>query len=261
MIKNYFIIFILLFFNGCSVKEYRLFQVEDKSKIETTSSQKKINESIRYNYKITAKDRLDINVYNVYKKSNIATNQINESSKISRTLLDNKYGFLVSNRGTVFLPLVGEVKLKGLTSEEASKKLTKEYRVYLKQPFVSVNILNQRVYVLGEVNKPGMIPVLNETITIFEAIARSGDFTDYAIRNEVKVISGNLNNPKIRTLDLTNLASLKVSNLMLKPNDIVYISPSRMKGFNVAVKETLPLLQVISSALAPFVSIKYLTQE
>ena len=147
----------------------------------------------------------------------------------------------------------------GLTAVEASKKLTKKYKIYLRQPYISVNILNQRVYVLGEVRKPGMIPVLNETVTIFEAIARSGDFTDYALRNEVKIVSGNLNNPKIRTIDLTKMSALKISNLILKPNDIVYVSPRKMKGFNVGVKETLPILQAISSAIAPFVSMKYLT--
>ncbi len=261
MIKKYFVflLFILLI-SGCSVKEYTLFQIDDKTKIETSASKKSIKESIEYEYKIMPKDRLDISVYNVYKQSGVSSNQVNNvNNTISNSLLDNKQGFLVSNKGIVFLPLIGEVRVSGLTAVQASKELTHKYKIYLRQPYVAVNILNQRVYILGEVRKPGMIPVLNETISIFEAISRSGDFTDYALRNEVKIVSGDLNNPKIRTIDLTSLSALKISNLILKPNDIVYISPRKMKGFNVGVKETLPLLQAISSALAPFVSIKYLT--
>ena len=254
-----FLLFVVLI-SGCSVKKYTLFQVDDETYVETNSSKKKIKESIEYEYKIMPKDRLDISVYNVYKQSN--SNQVNNvNSAVSNTLLDNKKGFLVSNKGKVFLPLVGEVNLSGLTAVQASKKLTQKYKIYLRQPYVSVNILNQRVYILGEVRRPGMIPVLNETVTIFEAIARSGDFTDYALRNEVKIISGNLNDPQIRTIDLTKLSALKVSNLILRPNDIVYVSPRKMKGFNIGVRETLPLLQTISSALAPFVSIKYLTED
>lgn len=254
-----YILFALLF-GGCSVKEYTLFQIDDKTHIERYSSKSDIQKSIEYEYKIMPKDRLDIGVYNVYRRSN--SNKVNNvNSTVSNSLFDNKKGFLVSKKGSVFLPLVGEVNLQGLTEIEASKKLTEKYKIYLRQPYVSVNVLNQRVYVLGEVKKPGMIPVLNETITIFEAIARSGDFTDYALRNQVKIVSGDLNhNPKIRTIDLTKMSSLRISNLILKPNDILYIPPRRMKGFNVGVKETLPLLQAISSALAPFATIKYLSE-
>ena len=256
--KNYLLPFIAtvllaLLLSSCSSKSYTLFQ--DGADYEDTNQN--ITTNMSFENKIAPKDRLSIEVVNIYNQANfgLAPNQTNTTSS---SLMNSKSGFLVGSDGRVFLPLLGYVYLENLTAPEASERLTLSYKKYLKQPFVKVSILNQRIYVLGEVKTPGMIPVLNETMTIFEAIARSGDFTDYAKRDSIKIISSNTKNAKIRNIDMTSMSMLSNSNIILKPNDIVYVQPRDMKGFNVGVKETLPILQAISSALSPFATIKYL---
>jgi len=251
--KYLYLFVLILFLSSCSSKSFTLFQGEP-CKTETLKT------DINFENKIAPKDRLSIEVTNIYNQSGLGMfqNQTNQPSVASSSILNSNSGFLVGSDGKVFLPLLGYVHLAGLTPSQASEKLTKAYKKYLKQPFVKVSILNQRIYVLGEVNKPGVVPVLNETMTIYEAIARSGDFTDYAKRDTIKIL--NTKDHKIRTLDMTSLKMLSSSNIILKPNDIVYVQPRDMKGFNVGVKETLPILQAISQAITTFASIKYLDE-
>jgi len=95
-------------------------------------------------------------------------------------------------------------------------------------------------------------------MTIFEAIARSGDFTDYGDRYNIKIIRGNLHdNPEIREIDMAHLASLHVQDLVLRPNDIVYVQPRPMKGVNIAITEWGPVFSLITQTLTTWVALDY----
>ena len=251
----------LLFMSGCSIQQYKLFQPDENTTIEHSATKEELKESVRYENKISPGDRVSINVFNVYRQSSTGTEQMTPANaQGGGSLLNNQDGYLVSLTGTVFLPLIGEISLRGMTTEQASKSLTEKYAKYLRHPFVTVNILNQRVYVLGEVRSPGMIPVLNETMTIFEAIARSGDFTDFGKRDDIMIIRGNINDhPEIRMIDMSHMASLKVSDLILRPNDIVYVQPRDMKATDVAVREITPILSLITQTITTWVALDYFT--
>jgi len=246
MKKSFFITIVLaLFFNGCSTKEHMLFQ--DAANDQTLSTPANIS----YSSKIAPRDRISIEILNGQKPVTFSND--------TQNYLDPERGFLVSESGDVFLPLVGYIHVAGLSEREASEYLTKAYGEYLKFPFVKLDILNQRVYVIGEVSKPGIVPVNNETLNFFEALAQVGDFTDYANRTDVKIVTYvQGGSPVIRSVDMTKMQSIHMANLMLKPNDIVYIPPRSIKVYNTYLKETGPLLNTINSLLTPFVNIKYL---
>jgi polysaccharide export outer membrane protein len=253
----------IIFMSGCSIKDYKLFQPDDDTSIRKSATKEELKENVRYENKISPGDRVSINVFNVYRQSSTGTEQMTPTGGVPRTstgetLLNNQDGYLVSQEGSVFLPLIGEMPLRGMTTEQASKALTKRYAKYLRHPYVTVTILNQRVYVLGEVNSPGMIPVLNETMTIFEAIARSGDFSTYGKRDDILVIRGNINeNPEIRVIDMAHMASLRVSDLVLRPDDIVYVQPRDMKAVNIAIGEYTPILTLITQTITTWVALDY----
>jgi len=251
----------LLFFSGCSLSEYRLFQTEDDKEV-TRVTDKTYAQELVFENKIQPNDRLSIKVFT---QSSGAQGQQMTSMLSSRAegrggvASEESIGMLVTKRGTVRLPLVGSVKIIGLTEDEAANKLIKSYKKYLRSPYVMVEIMNQRLYVLGEVKKPGVVQVTNGTMNVLEAIARCGDMTDYAQRTNIKVIRGDLRDPKMRIIDLTHMSAISASSMYLKPNDILYIQPRTMKGYNMAFNEIAPPFQLLSSLLAPFVSIKYLS--
>lgn len=169
--------------------------------------------------------------------------------------IDAAAGLLVTQKGTVRLPLIGSVKVTGLTEDEASNILIKEYKKYIRNPYVVVEITNQRIIVIGEVKRPGIIPVVNGTMSLIEVISRSGYLTDIASRTNVQIIRGNLRNPKVRNIDLTNAESLLTASMLLQPNDIVYVQARQMDGFNKAFNEAVPFFNTISAMLNPFVQV------
>ncbi len=250
-------------FSGCSMKEYRLFQDENLSEETTRVSDAKYHDEMVFENKIQPNDRVAIMVYN---QSASGSGQMNSmvssrgSAAYGGSGQDESLGLLVTKKGTVRLPLIGTQKIAGMTQDEAAEFLIGKYRKYLRNPYVTVEIMNQRIYVLGEVKAPGVVQVTNGTMNLVEAIARTHDLTDYADRTNIKIIRGDLRHPQVRVVDLTHMSAIRITSLYLMPNDIVYVQPRAMKGYNMAFNEIAPPFQLLSAMLQPFVNIVYLSQ-
>lgn len=263
MFLNSFLLFSILFLSGCSIKEYKLFQKKEVDKKEITKiSLKQYQKEAKYENKIAPNDRLSITVYvQSGKGSQQMSSMLTTRGNNKIDTQDDDIGILVTQKGAVRLPLLGSVKLIGLTEDEASAKLIKLYRKYIRNPYVTTEIKNQRIIVIGEVKKPGVVPVTNGTMNVIEAIAQSGDLTDYAARDNVKIIRGDLRNPEVRTINLAKVTLLNESSLFLRPNDIIYVQPRNMKGYNRAFKEIMPFWNMLSSILDPFVKRKEIIRD
>ncbi len=246
--KKYFIFFVgVILFLGCSAKkEYLLFQDVNSTQKNSQKPIRNSNVKYVYEYKILPGDRLSITVFNHP-----------ELSTDNKTDLS---GILVFPDGTINLPLVGNVKIAGLTEEQATKKLEKLYSQYLKKPYIKLEVLTKKVYVLGEVKQPGVVQISGNYTTLIDAISQRGGFNDMARRNNILIISGGLNNPHIRQIDLTKITSLNYKNLVLKPNDIVYVQPMNMKPLDVQVQGVSPIVSLVNSILSTFVNIKILSK-
>lgn len=254
ILLNTVLITLGLLMGGCATTTFKMF--DDNGTAIRSVADSNYSEEVQFEWKITKGDRIEIVVAN---QSTGDGNQelnvlLNTAGRMNYQTRDGTEGFLIPSDGTVRLPLVGAVKISGLTEAEATDTLTQAYRKYLKSPFVSVKILNQKLFVLGEVRKPGVVQVTNGTMSLFEALAYAGDLTDDAERTNVKVVRGGTRTPMVREINLANLSEMKMTSLLLQPNDIVYIQPRDMKAYNVAFKEQMPFFDMLTSMLAPFVS-------
>ena len=246
------IIFALVL-SGCTVKDYRLFQSSDILEEKTTVvDQATYEEELRFENIIAPNDRVDVTVYiQAGEGTQQMTSMLTSKDTNNNTTLQENIGLLVTQKGEIRLPLLGSVNVSGLTQDQASEYLINEYRKFIRNPYVAVEIKNQRVIVMGEVTAPGIIPVTNGTMNLIEAIARAGDLTSGAARTNIKVIRGDLRKPDVRIVNLTRLDALAMSSLYLKPNDIVYVQPTRMTGFNRTFNEVNPFFNMITSILSP----------
>lgn len=254
-----------MLFTGCNPKNDRLFQQKESNGINdkrTIINDPEYEKEAKYEYKIAPNDRLAITVYI---QSGAGSKQMNSilstqtvSSNINRK---ESIGLLVTQKGTVRLPLINTMKVVGLTQDEASALLINEYRKFIRNPYVTVQIINQRVIVVGEVQNPGVVPIVNGTMNLLEAIAKCGDITDIAERTNIKIVRGDLRNPEIRVVDLTNADYLRTSSLLLKPDDIVYVQARNMKAVNKAINEILPFFTALSTILDPFIGRKNLMSD
>lgn len=240
-------------FTGCTSNSYNLFQedgIKPEKEVVTKVDDKTYKKELSFENIIAPNDRVDVMVYiQAGEGSQQMTSMLTTRDTNNNTTIQENIGLLVTRKGEVRLPLLGSVHLSGLTQDEASDYLINEYKKYIRNPYVVVEIKNQRVIVLGEVKSPGIVPVTNGTMNVLEALARTGDFTATASRTNLKILRGDLRNPETRTIDLTNMSAIKLTSLYLKPNDILYVQPTKMTGYNRTFNEINPFFNMISTIL------------
>ncbi len=253
MFKKVLLFITVLALLGCAPKNYKLLQenVDSSGNVvenPTTSSYTSYKASsvpARIDYRILKHDRLAINIYQ-------------HPDLIPPTLIQN--GLLVDSSGYISLPLVHRVRVEGLTQTQAAKMLERRYAKYLRNPALNLEVLNKRIYLLGEVKKPGPVNVDKEYMTILEAIAFAGGLTDNAIRNNIIIVSRDARgNMSLRRVDLTNFNALRASNITIKPNDIIYVQPNSAKEFKIASDNIVAPLKLITSIVSPFAAVHALS--
>lgn len=162
--------------------------------------------------------------------------------------------FLVQADGTVVLPLVNRVKVSGLSLLQADSLLQVRYNEYYKEPFVTTRVTNNRVFILGA---PGglVVTLANDNMNLIEVLALAGGvdgglggggnqgFYRYGGKaSNIRIIRGDLKNPRVQQVDLTTLDGMRRANLQMEPNDIIYVEPVHR-----------PVLETLTDA-APLIS-------
>ena len=140
--------------------------------------------------------------------------------------------YTVSPQGTIDFPVLGELKVEGMTRDELAGFIKGELmgRDLAKDPVVTVEFVNVGVSVLGEVNHPGQYDISNDQINILEAIAMAGDLTILGQRDNVTVIRETNGEVKTYRVDLTNYKELAQSpGYQLQQGDVIYIQPNEMR--------------------------------
>jgi len=160
------------------------------------------------------------------------------------------YGYLVDPTGYITFPVLGNLRAAGITKKQLTDTITNQLvrRKLLLDPIVIIRSLNFRVTVLGEVGKPGVVPVPNEKISILEAIGMAGDMTISARRDNVLLIREDEGKKIIRRLNLNSDEIFKSQYFYLKTNDVVYIETNKAKVQSSS--RFTALAPVILSALA-----------
>ena len=234
---------LLLVIAGCSGSgrsEYELMGTNQVVKSEEKRAIKSIE------YVIQPHDRLAVTIY--------------QYPELTPTPM-NEAGILVDNKGYISLPLIHRVKVAGYTQSGAARMLESRYKKYLTDPSLSLEVMNKRIYVVGEVNKPGVVQVENEAMTVLQAIGSVGGMTDSAQRNEIYIVSQDGHrNLKMRRVDLTSFSAMQATNMVLRPNDIVYVKPNKWKSYRVASNDFTSPFVTLGQVLQPFVQIDYLSK-
>ena len=145
-------------------------------------------------------------------------------------------GYLVNSEGNIQFPMIGNLKVEGMTKNQLKDKLAKtlvEKKILL-DPIITIRFVNFRVTVLGEVNHPTVVTVPNEKISLLEALGLAGDMTIYAKRNNVLVIREANDQKIIKRLDLNSDELFTSPYYYLQSNDIVYVEPNKAKVASVS---------------------------
>ena len=138
-------------------------------------------------------------------------------------------GFLVDLEGNVEIPIIGAIKVSGLTTNQAKDSIKLKASKYYKDPTVQVRFANYKVTILGEVAKPAAYVLPNEKVTIFDAISLAGDLTIYGKRDNIMLMRDNGDKKDIIRLDLTSSQVIASPYYYIRQNDVIYVEPTKAK--------------------------------
>lgn len=138
-------------------------------------------------------------------------------------------GYLVDQKGEIHLPLIGVLKVDGLTTSQLQNKLQQQLLTYYKDPVVNVRIINFKVSVFGDVLRPDIFTLQNERTTITQAISLAGDLNITAMRKNVILIREENGVRNFIPIDLTSKNIFQSKYFYLKNNDEIYVQPDRTK--------------------------------
>lgn len=143
-------------------------------------------------------------------------------------------GYLINVDGNLQLPMLGNISAAGLTKKQLTEKITNLIlaKGLLLNPIVEIRHLNFEITVMGEVNHPSVITVPSEHISFVKALSLAGDLTIYGKRDNVLLIREEDGVRKTRHINLNSSDFLNSEYYYLKPNDLIYVEPSKSKVFS-----------------------------
>ena len=202
-------------------------------------------------------DILDIQIKAMNPES-VMVFQRQVNSGIQQQELQNRIidGYVVGDDGAINMPLLGSISTSNKTPQNFANDIQEALSSFIINPSVNVRILNFRVSVLGEVNRPGTYTLLEERFTIPQALGLAGDLTINGNRNNVLIIRNENGKKTNYNIDLTKSEFMKSPFYFLKQNDIVYVPPNaaRVKSSGL-VGNTSTLVSILSLAVSLFIVI------
>ena len=169
------------------------------------------------------------------------------------------HGYLVTNDGTINIPVLGVQKVTGLSLEKAEKQIQEALvsKGFLKNPVVVCRLLNAKFTVLGEVNSPGTFTYYENNLTLLQALGLAGDLTINGIRKKVTIIRTENGVQTYGSIDLTKSDWFTSPYYFVKPNDIIIIDPNTAKVKSAGlIGNPLNLISILSTLLSSVIIIK-----
>ena len=238
----------LIFLASCATrKDVYYFQDIDNSNLQ--NSFKFLN--------IQPGDILDIQIKAINPES-VLIFQRQSALSTQQGQLQNRVidGYLVGEDGYINLPILGPINTSNKTTKSLSTDIEKALSPYIINPSVNIRLLNFRVSILGEVAAPGTFTVLEQRISIPQALGLAGDLTISGDRKNVLLIR-NQNGKKLnKVIDLTKSEFLQSDFYFLKQNDIIYVRPNNAKVKSSGlVGNASTLVSILSLAVSLFIVI------
>ena len=235
---------IAMLFASC-VPQKKMLYLKEAQMLSENQSINYVNER-SIDYKLQPGDNLYIRFVNIVDQG--GTSSLN--GEFSRTTSSDASIYLqsytIDEEGFIELPLIGKMEVRNLTVDEAKALLQTELDKYINQTTIIVKLSNFNLTVLGEVNHPGMFKVYQSQINLFEAVALAGNMTNFAKNSEVKIIRQTDNGSEIITVDMGSADILSSPYYYLKPNDIVYVEPLKIKQWGFTAFPYATVFSIIS---------------
>jgi polysaccharide biosynthesis/export protein len=238
----------VLFASCGSYKQNIMFRANDSAKPEVFKREASFTEK---NYVIQKNDLLRLDVFSNKGERIIDPNPELTSNPATANAMENRanqFNYLVELNGLVKFPMIGELKVEGLTLRQAEEIAQKEYANYFKEPFVVISYVNKRVIVLGALGGQ-VIPLTNQNVSLIEVLALAKGLNNDSKAHNIKLIRGS----NVYQIDFSTIQGFRDGNMLVEPGDVVYVEPIR-RPFTEALRDNFTIISVIVS-LATLVAV------
>jgi polysaccharide biosynthesis/export protein len=243
------ILSLIILISGCaSKKNFIYFQDRGDVKVNNQSNLKLIENDI-ISINIFGCDEESLKIFNIPNVSNTSSNRgyfIGSAVNL---------GYTIDKNGEIDFPVIGTIKLEGLTLDQATNLIKSKVGKYLKDPKVNIQIQNFKITVLGDVKNPGTIHVPNEKITLIEALGIVGDLNISGVRKNIIVLRDEKSIKKEYIVDITNKQFLNSPVYYLRQNDIIYVEANKAKINSSNVSGSASIIVAIASLIITTVNI------
>lgn len=176
---------------------------------------------------------------------------------IRRGAGEEKYSGLVRETGAVSVGFM-EVQVGGATVAEAERRVEEAARPFMREPRAQVALKKKllkikRVFVFGDVKKPGMVPMARG-MTVLQAVAAADNFYETALLEEIRIVrGGDFTQPRILTSDLARIFTYGdlSRNIALEENDVIFVPREQLGDATEAAKKIMPIVQAAIMPLYP----------
>lgn len=166
----------------------------------------------------------------------------------------------VAADGKIGLPILGQVKISGLSSNEAARYIETLYQTELRDPLITVKIISLKVTLLGEVRQQGVYPLQKEQTSLLEVLAAAGGLTDKGNSRNIRIIRNDPREPAVILFDLRNISTLSDPRILLRNNDVIYVSQNKKAIRSEKLQSIAAILQPILALLNTALIIHTLTR-
>jgi polysaccharide export outer membrane protein len=163
--------------------------------------------------------------------------------------------YLVDASGSIEFPVLGKLKVGGLSRSEVLQMLQQKIGVYIKNPIINLRVMNFKVSVQGEVNAPGTYTVDSERITLIEALSKASDLTIYGKRDNILIIREIDGVKSYSRVDITKADFINSPFYYLAQNDVVYVEPNKTKINGAAIGPNTGVIISITSILITLITL------
>ncbi len=159
------------------------------------------------------------------------------------------FNYWIKPTGSVQLPLLGEVFLAGKSVKEAQDYIGEMYAEFYTDPFVQLEVTNQRVIVFpGGAGSAKVVNLANNNTTLMEVLALAGGISERGQSKKIKIMRRTSEGRKVYQVDLSTMAGLKYADMIVQSNDYIYVEPTRQISREI-LQEIGPILSIISSSI------------
>lgn len=222
------IMLMMFFATGCSTpKDVTYFQDVKEAVLPVVESRPiKIEPYDKLSIVVKSKDPNISNLFNLP----VNTNRLGQAEGAYTS--EGMSVYTVSPQGMIDFPVLGELKIEGMSRNEVASFIKGELlgKGLVKDPVVTVELLNATYSVMGEVNRPGRFNIIKDEVNLLEALSVAGDLTIQGQRENIVVVRQTKDGVQTYRVDLTNMGELlKSPAYYLQQGDVVYVEPNDVR--------------------------------